>query len=68
MGFSGSGKSPLLHVLGIMDDPNEETYNFLGESVFNLREKQRAELYKKHIGFVFQAYHLIDELTVYESI
>ena len=51
-----------------MDEPNEGTYDFLGESVLNLKEKQRAELYKKHIGFVFQAYHLIDELTVYENI
>ena len=68
MGPSGSGKSTLLHILGMMDDPNEGTYDFLGESVLNLKEKQRAELYKKHIGFVFQAYHLIDELTVYENI
>ena len=68
MGPSGSGKSTLLHILGMMDEPNEGTYDFLGESVLNLKEKQRAELYKKHIGFVFQAYHLIDELTVYENI
>ena len=68
MGPSGSGKSTLLHILGMMDEPNEGTYEFLGESVLNLKEKQRAELYKKHIGFVFQAYHLIDELTVYENI
>ena len=68
MGPSGSGKSTLLHILGMMDNPNEGTYDFLGESVLNLKEKQRAELYKKHIGFVFQAYHLIDELTVYENI
>ena len=68
MGPSGSGKSTLLHILGMMDAPNEGTYDFLGESVLNLKEKQRAELYKKHVGFVFQAYHLIDELTVYENI
>ncbi len=68
MGPSGSGKSTLLHIMGMMDAPNEGTYEFLGESVLNLKEKQRAELYKKHIGFVFQAYHLIDELTVYENI
>jgi putative ABC transport system ATP-binding protein len=68
MGPSGSGKSTLLHILGMMDEPNEGTYDFLGDSVLNLKEKQRAELYKKHIGFVFQAYHLIDELTVYENI
>ncbi len=68
MGPSGSGKSTLLHILGMMDAPDEGTYEFLGESILNLKEKQRAELYKKHIGFVFQAYHLIDELTVYENI
>ncbi|WP_044173025.1 ABC transporter ATP-binding protein [Flectobacillus major] len=68
MGPSGSGKSTLLHILGMMDEPNEGTYEFLGESVLQLKEKQRAALYKKHIGFVFQAYHLIDELTVYENI
>lgn len=68
MGPSGSGKSTLLHILGMMDEPNEGEYSFLGESVLKIKEKQRAELYKKHIGFVFQAYHLIDELTVYENI
>ncbi len=68
MGPSGSGKSTLLHILGMMDEPNEGTYTFLGENVLKIKEKQRAELYKKHIGFVFQAYHLIDELTVYENI
>lgn len=68
MGPSGSGKSTLLHIIGMLDDPNEGQYLFLGESVLNLREKQRSELYKRHIGFVFQAYHLIDELTVYENI
>ena len=68
MGPSGSGKSTLLHILGMMDEPNEGTYTFMGENVLKIKEKQRAELYKKHIGFVFQAYHLIDELTVYENI
>ncbi|MBB6005308.1 ABC transporter ATP-binding protein [Arcicella rosea] len=68
MGPSGSGKSTLLHILGMMDEPNEGEYSFLGENVLKIKEKQRAELYKKHIGFVFQAYHLIDELTVYENI
>ncbi|POY38559.1 phosphonate ABC transporter ATP-binding protein [Solitalea longa] len=68
MGPSGSGKSTLLHLMGMIDDPSEGEYFFEGESVFTLKEKQRSELYKKHIGFVFQAYHLIDELTVYENI
>ncbi|MFC0185802.1 ABC-type lipoprotein export system, ATPase component [Pseudarcicella hirudinis] len=68
MGPSGSGKSTLLHLLGMMDEPNEGEYLFLDQSVLKIKEKQRSELYKKHIGFVFQAYHLIDELTVYENI
>lgn len=68
MGPSGSGKSSLLHILGMLDEPDEGTYTFLDQSVFTLKEKRRAELYKQYIGFVFQAYHLIDELTVYENI
>ena len=68
MGPSGSGKSTLLNVIGMLDGFDEGSYNFLGEAVHKLKEKQRADLYKKHIGFVFQAYHLIDELTVYENI
>jgi putative ABC transport system ATP-binding protein len=68
MGPSGSGKSTLLHIIGMMDEPNEGEYLFLDQNVVKIKEKQRAELYKKHIGFVFQAYHLIDELTVYENI
>lgn len=68
MGPSGSGKSSLLHILGMLDEPDEGTYTFLDHSVFTLKEKQRSALYKQYIGFVFQAYHLIDELTVYENI
>ena len=68
MGPSGSGKSTLLHILGMIDEPSEGEYIFLEQSVFKLKEKQRSTLYKQHIGFVFQAYHLIDELTVYENI
>src|SRR4028119_908073 len=68
MGPSGSGKSTLLNVIGMLEVPNEGTYNFMGNDVFKMKEKQRSELYKHHIGFVFQAYHLIDELTVYENI
>lgn len=68
MGPSGSGKSTLLHILGLLDEPNEGHYYFQGEDVLRLKEKQRAALYKKHMGFVFQAYHLIDELTVAENI
>ncbi|MFC3198555.1 ABC transporter ATP-binding protein [Parapedobacter deserti] len=68
MGPSGSGKSTLLHILGLLDEPDEGEYLFLDENVLGLKEKQRSTLYKQHIGFVFQAYHLIDELTVYENI
>jgi putative ABC transport system ATP-binding protein len=68
MGPSGSGKSTLLHIIGMLDDANEGEYYFNGEAVHTMKEKQRSQLYKRHIGFVFQAYHLIDELTVYENI
>jgi ABC-type lipoprotein export system ATPase subunit len=52
----------------MLDNPSEGSYHFFDQSVYDLKEKQRSELYKKHIGFVFQSYHLIDELTVYENI
>ncbi|CAN5801239.1 ABC transporter ATP-binding protein [soil metagenome] len=68
MGPSGSGKSTLLHIIGMLDDANEGDYIFMDSNVTSLKEKQRSNLYKRHIGFVFQAYHLIDELTVYENI
>jgi ABC-type lipoprotein export system ATPase subunit len=68
MGPSGSGKSTLLNIIGILDLPSEGSYSFNGQSVYDLKEKQRSELYKRNIGFIFQAYHLIDELTVYENI
>ena len=68
MGPSGSGKSTLLNIIGMLDDASEGSYKFLDKDVFTIKEKQRAELYKQNIGFVFQAYHLIDELTVYENI
>lgn len=68
MGPSGSGKSTLLNVIGMLDQADEGSYTFMDQDVFRLKEKQRVDLYKKHIGFVFQAYHLIDELTVFENI
>ena len=68
MGPSGSGKSTLLNVIGMLDNFQEGEYNFLNESVHTMKEKNRSKLYKEYIGFVFQAYHLIDELTVYENI
>jgi putative ABC transport system ATP-binding protein len=68
MGPSGSGKSSLLNILGMLDEQSEGEYFFLDQGVHTLKEKHRSKLYKQYIGFVFQAYHLIDELTVYENI
>lgn len=68
MGPSGSGKSTLLHILGMLDGANSGEYLFLDQPVLNLSERKRSDIHKQYIGFVFQAYHLIDELTVYENI
>jgi putative ABC transport system ATP-binding protein len=68
MGPSGSGKSTLLHILGLLEEASEGEYLFEDTSVQKLNEKQRTDLHRNQIGFVFQAYHLIDELTVYENI
>lgn len=68
MGPSGSGKTTLLNVIGMLDGFNEGEYEFLDESVHTLKEKYRSNLYKEYIGFVFQQYHLLDELTVKENL
>jgi putative ABC transport system ATP-binding protein len=68
MGPSGSGKSTLLHIMGLLEEPSEGQYLFEGERVDRMNEKKRTQLHRGSIGFVFQAYHLIDELTVYENI
>src|SRR5438876_7527474 len=68
MGPSGAGKSTLLHILGMHDAAWSGEYDFLGQPVHQLKPKARAELHKRHIGFVFQSYHLIDNLTVYENL
>ena len=68
MGPSGSGKSTLLNIIGMLDQPTDGYHYFIDQPVHQLKEKQRSALYKQYIGFVFQAYHLIDELTVYENI
>lgn len=68
MGPSGAGKSTLLNIIGMLDTASEGEYFFLDEEVHSLNEKRRADIYKQHIGFVFQSYHLIDELTVYENL
>ncbi|AOM78565.1 ABC transporter ATP-binding protein [Pedobacter steynii] len=68
MGPSGAGKSTLLNILGMLEEPTYGSYEFMGEDVVSLNERKRIELYRNHIGFVFQAYHLIDEMTVAENI
>lgn len=68
MGPSGAGKSSLLNIIGMLDEPSAGEYFFLDEPVHKLREKKKSELHRHYLGFIFQAYHLIDELTVYENI
>jgi ABC-type lipoprotein export system ATPase subunit len=68
MGPSGAGKSTLLHILGMFDGDWTGEFDFLGEPVHTLSHKARAALAKKHIGFVFQSYHLLDNQTVYENL
>jgi putative ABC transport system ATP-binding protein len=68
MGPSGAGKSTLLHLLGMHDSAWTGEYHFLDYPVHKLNKKDRSELYKKYIGFVFQGYHLLDSLTVYENL
>jgi putative ABC transport system ATP-binding protein len=68
MGPSGAGKSTLLGILGMLDHAWSGEFDFLGEAVHALPPKKRVELNKRHIGFVFQKYHLIDDLTVYENL
>jgi ABC-type lipoprotein export system ATPase subunit len=68
MGPSGSGKSTLLHILGLHDSAWGGEFDLLGDAVHKLDKKKRFDLQKKHIGFVFQSYHLLDDLTVYENL
>lgn len=68
MGPSGCGKSTLLHILGLIDNPDGGKYWFMGEEVSAYSERQRANLRKENLGFVFQSFNLIDELTVYENV
>ncbi|HEY6362016.1 MAG TPA: ABC transporter ATP-binding protein [Vicinamibacterales bacterium] len=68
MGPSGAGKSTLLHILGMHDAAWTGEYFFMGQPIHALGAKERAALQKKNIGFVFQSYHLLDDLTVYENI
>jgi len=68
MGPSGAGKSTLLHIIGMFDSAWAGEYELLDLPVHRLGKKERAELNKKYIGFVFQSYHLLDNLTVYENL
>ena len=68
MGPSGAGKSTLLHILGMLDSASDGEYFFFDESVHRLNERRLTELHRNYIGFVFQSYHLIDDLTVYENL
>lgn len=68
MGPSGAGKSTLLNIIGLLDPPSAGEYFLLDQPVHKLKERHRSELQKHTIGYVFQAYHLIDELTVFENI
>ncbi len=68
MGPSGAGKSTLLHLLGMHDGDWSGEYEFLGEKVHELGQKQRLDLQRQNIGFVFQSYHLLDDLTVRENL
>ncbi|MEX0362318.1 ABC transporter ATP-binding protein [Flagellimonas sp.] len=68
MGPSGCGKSTLLNIIGMLDNPTEGSYEFAGHQVGGLKESQRTQLRKGNLGFVFQSFNLIDELTVYENV
>jgi putative ABC transport system ATP-binding protein len=68
MGPSGAGKSTLLHILGMHDTDWRGEYDLLEQPIHSLKHKERMALQKKHIGFVFQSYHLLDNLTVYENL
>ncbi|PIB36369.1 phosphonate ABC transporter ATP-binding protein [Reichenbachiella sp. 5M10] len=68
MGPSGCGKTTMLNLLGLLDNPSHGEFFFLGQEVSVFGERKRAEIRKENIGFVFQSFNLIDELTVYENI
>src|SRR5690606_21740543 len=68
MGLSGCGKSTLLNIIGMLDTPDEGSYLFNGEEIAHYKERQRANLRKNNLGFIFQSFNLIDELTVAENV
>jgi ABC-type lipoprotein export system ATPase subunit len=68
MGPSGAGKSTVLHIMGMFDSAWSGEYDFVGQPVHTLNQKARSALHKQYMGFVFQSYHLLDDLTVYENL
>lgn len=68
MGPSGAGKSTLLNIIGLLDEPSEGEYLFMNEPVAHLKDKKKVDFHRNYVGFIFQAYHLIEEMTVYENI
>jgi putative ABC transport system ATP-binding protein len=68
MGPSGAGKSTLLHIIGMLDNASEGEYYFFDQAVHRMGEKQMTRLHQQYVGFIFQSYHLIDDLTVYENL
>lgn len=68
MGPSGAGKSTLLNIIGMLDEPNEGEYTFLDQNAVGVKEKKKVEFHRNYVGFIFQAFHLIEEMTVYENI
>jgi ABC-type lipoprotein export system ATPase subunit len=68
MGPSGSGKSTLLNIIGLLDEPSAGTYTLYDRPVLDLKENAKVDYHRNFMGFIFQAYHLIEEMTVYENI
>ncbi|HPT32729.1 MAG TPA: ABC transporter ATP-binding protein, partial [Prolixibacteraceae bacterium] len=68
MGPSGSGKSTLLNIIGLLDKPSEGQYTIFDKSVLDLKEKEMVDYHRHFMGFIFQAYHLIEDMTVVENI
>jgi len=67
-GPSGARETTLLHILGLLDAPTDGEYEFMGDPVHSMTEDRQTEIHRSQIGFVFQSYHLIDDLTVYENL
>lgn len=68
MGPSGAGKSTILNIIGLLDEPSAGEYYFFDQPAHKIKEKQKVQFHRTHVGFIFQAFHLIDELNVYENI